>query len=440
MIGEAKRIGGRQTASRGRALHIVDAMAYGAERAYPSHIITALAASHRHNDYKETPMTDTDTLRMLEEAARGHVPFDAARVRSWRDKAPGFDRRQWQAMAEQGWLSILVPEAQGGLGLELDAAVAVAQVLGYSAAPEPFVAAGIVAPHLLASCPPSEARDAHLADVIGGDKIACVAHLNAAGALAFGATGAQARQTGSGYSLNGEFRFVPVPGADAFIAPVVLDRAAAGSPPDLCQAELLWIDAKLDGIEIEKETTADGGASGWLKFNNVNVPASAQLAAGDIWPNFDEASDFGLIGNCAELLGNMERCLELTLDYLKTRSQFGQQIGKFQVLQHRAVDLWMNKEVARHALTASLGVMLAPDVPAAARAQAASSAKARVAHTALNLGNDAIQLHGAIGFTDEYDLALYVNRAITIAPYLGNAADHLKRYGELKQRRTEAST
>ena len=133
------------------------------------------------------------------------------------------------------------------------------------------------------------------------------------------------------------------------------------------------------GIEIDRETTADGGATGWLQFNGVEVPASRRSwHTGDIWPTFDEACDYGTIGNCAELLGNMERCLELTLEYLKTRSQFGQQIGKFQVLQHRAVDLWMNKEVARHALTASLGVMMAPNVPAAARAQAASSAKARI--------------------------------------------------------------
>ena len=385
-------------------------------------------------------MTDADTLRMLTEAAAATAPFDAKRVRGWRDKAPGFDRTQWTVMAEQGWLSILVPEDLGGLGLELDAATAIAQVLGYAAAPEPFVAAGIVAPQLLASCPAGETRDTVLADVISGTKVACIAHLNPSGELAFGSTAVRARKTASGYSLKGEYRFVPEPDADAFIAPVVLDRAEQGGKPDLCQAELLWIDADLNGIEVERETTADGGAHGWIRLTNVEVPAAAQLAAGDIWPIFDAASDYGTIGNCAELLGNMERCLELTLEFLKTRSQFGQQIGKFQVLQHRAVDLWMNKEVARHALTASVATVIAPDVPAAARAQATSSAKARIGQTALHLGNDAIQLHGAIGFTDEYDLALYVNRAIAIAPYLGNAAEHLKRYGELKQRRMEVST
>lgn len=384
-------------------------------------------------------MTDADTLRMLEEAARSAVPFDAKRVRALREQAPAFDRAKWQAMAEQGWLSILVPEDDGGLGLEIDAAVAVAQVLGAAAAPEPFVAAGIVAPRLIALCPASDARDARLTEVISGQKIVCLADRDVTGALAFGTTGVRARRSGDTYQLNGELRFAPVPDADAFIVPVILDKSANGAAPDLCQAELLWVDARSDGLGIERELTTDGSASGWLTFNNVGVPATAQLAAGDIWPIVDDATDYGVIGNCAELLGNMERCLELTLDYLKTRSQFGQQIGKFQVLQHRAVDLWMNKEVARHALTASLNVMMAPNVPAAARAQAASSAKARIAQTALALGNDAIQLHGAIGFTDEYDLALYVNRAIAIAPYLGNAADHLKRYGALKQRHSEAA-
>lgn len=385
-------------------------------------------------------MTDADTLRMLEDAARTAMPFDAKRTRSWRDKAPGFDREHWQAMAEQGWFSILVSEDEGGLGLDLDAATAIAKVLGHSAAPEPFVAAGMVAPKLLALCPKSDHRDAFLAQVISGAKIACVAHQNPSGNLAFGSTAVQAKQTANGYSLNGELRFVPVPDADAFIAPVVLDKAPPGNTPDLCQAELLWIDTSRAGITIERETTADGGASGWVRFSNVDVPASSSLAAGDIWPMFDEAIDDGLIGNCAELLGNMERSLGLTIEFLKTRSQFGQHIGKFQVLQHRAVDLWMSKEVAQHTLTASLNVMMAPNVPASARRQAASSAKARIAKTALELGNDAVQLHGAIGFTDEYDLALYVNRAITIAPYLGNAAEHLKRYGELRQRRTEASS
>ncbi len=384
-------------------------------------------------------MTDSDTLRMLEDAARGFAAFDAARVRTWRDNPPGFDRGKWREMAEQGWLGILVGEEDGGLGLELDAATAVARVLGYNAMPEPFVASGIMVTTLLASCPSSPGRDGLLAEVIAGEKIATVAHLDSNGALAFGTSGVIARKSGEGYTLNGEFRFVPVPDADVVIAPVVIDLAKAGEAVNLCQAELLQIDLKGPGIEAEREGTADGGALGWVRFNNAAVPADCVLATGDFWGPFEAALDAAVMGNAAELIGIMDRELELTLDYLKTRKQFGKSIGSFQVLQHRLVDLWMHRQIAEHAFAASLKVMTAPDVPVAARQQAASSAKARVGRTALDLGNDCIQLHGAIGFTDEYDLALYVNRGLAIAPFGGNAADHLKRYGDLKQRNQETA-
>ena len=382
-------------------------------------------------------MTDSDTLRMLDDAARGFAAFDARRVRQWRDTPPGFDRDKWREMAEQGWFGILVGEDDGGLGLDLDAAAAVAKILGYNAMPEPFVAAGVLVPKLLASCPASPTRNALLASVVAGEKIATLAHLDTTGELAFGASGVRARKSGNRYRLNGEFRFVPLPDADVVVAPVVIDLAEEGEAVNLCRAELVAVDRAAAGVDIDRETMADGGTAGWVRFNNADVPADAVLASGDFWPQFEEALDYGVIANCAELLGIMERELELTLDYLKTRKQFGKSIGSFQVLQHRTVDLWMHRQIAEHAFAASLNVIMAPEVPAASRQQAASSAKARVARTALDLGNDCIQLHGAIGFTDEYDLALYVNRSLAIAPFGGNAADHLKRYGELKQRNQE---
>ncbi len=383
-------------------------------------------------------MTDADTLRMLEDAARVAVPFDAARIRAWREGSGRVDRNRWRSMAEQGWFSIAVSEEDGGLGLELDAACAVARVLGAAAAPEPFVAAGVVVPKLLTLCPPSPRRDAALAAVISGEALVAVAHLDPSGSPPMGASGVVARADADMLSLNGMLRFVPVPDADAFLVPVDIDQVRFGEAAAPYEAKLLWVDANTDGLTVEREPTADGGALGLMTFNDVAVPASNQLAGGGFQYFFDEAHDYGIMANCAELQGNLERALELTVDFLKTRSQFGKTIGSFQVLQHRTVDLWMHAKVADHALTAALTRVMAPDVPPDARAEAASGAKARVARTALDLGNDAIQLHGAIGFTDEYDLALYVNRAIAIAPYLGNADDHLKRYGELKQRRGEA--
>ena len=232
---------------------------------------------------------------------------------------------------------------------------------------------------------------------------------------------------GGANSLEGECRFVPVPHADAFVV-------AAGS---VNGATLAWVEADQPGSSVATEATADGAEVGRITFSGVEIPAEHVLADGPAATQaLDTAIDYGVLGNCAELLGLMDRALELTLEYLKTRKQFGKPIGAFQVLQHRTVDLWMLKEVSEHATTAAIRTASAPDVPAHARALAASSAKARVGEAALKIVNEAIQLHGAIGFTDEYDLALYANRALTIAPFLGNAAEHRQRYGDLKSRST----
>ena len=126
----------------------------------------------------------------------------------------------------------------------------------------------------------------------------------------------------------------------------------------------------------------------------------------------------------------MQRCLEMTLDYLKTRQQFGVAIGSFQALQHRAVDLFIQQQLARHATAAAIRTATS-GVSGTALSLAASSAKSRAAHAALMIGTQAIQLHGAIGFTDEYDLGLYVNRIVRLAASLGNAAWHRKRYADL---------
>ena len=127
----------------------------------------------------------------------------------------------------------------------------------------------------------------------------------------------------------------------------------------------------------------------------------------------------------------MERCLDMTLEYLRTRKQFGRAIGSFQALQHRAVDLWVQKELARAAVASAARTLDDASASPLARSAAASGAKARATHAALLMSTQAVQLHGAIGFTDEYDLGLYLNRALVLSAWLGNAAEHRRRYGEL---------
>ncbi len=369
-------------------------------------------------------MTDADTLRLLDDAAQGFARFDAKRVRGWRDTPPCFDREQWQAMAEQGWFGIVVDEEAGGLGLGLDAAATVAQALGKAAMPEPFVAAGLVAPLVLARCPDSDRKQDALSLVISGETVAALAWQGPTGGLDASDTHVQAVADGQSHTLTGSVRFVVPAHADAFIV-------LAGGPDGRA---LYWVPADSAGLEVVAEAQADGGASGLLHFNGVCVAQDDRLAGADhAGAIVAEATDYGIVANCAELNGVIARALELTLEYLKTRKQFGQPIGAFQVLQHRSVDLWLQAEVARHVTTACARKAGSEGIGAAARAIAASGAKSRVGDAARLFANETVQLHGAIGFTDEYDLGLYVNRMLALAPYLGNAAEHRRRYGQLKQ-------
>ena len=365
-----------------------------------------------------------DTLSMLADAAAAFAKPDSKRVRAARGSAAGFDRKVWAEMAEQGWFSVLVPETQGGLGLRLDAAAAIAGRIGYAVFPEPFVAASVLTTAALARCDNLKLAAALLEAVATGKQIVTLAWQNDAGELAPQTTAVQVRGTGATLMLTGNCRFVRVAAADVFLV-------AAHTPAGL---SLYAIERTRAGFAIETEAAADGSASARLVLRDVTVSA-ADCAAG---PASAEAAlayalDAAILCCAAELTGIMERVLELTFEYLRTRKQFGKPIGSFQALQHRAVDIWIQKELSKAALAAALKHFDAVDATPRQRSLAASSAKSRAADAALAVCKQAVQMHGAIGFTDEYDLSLYFNRALVLSAWLGNGATHRRRFDALGQ-------
>ncbi len=364
-----------------------------------------------------------DTLRLLADAAANFAKPDAARIRSSRLLPDGFERARWSAMAGQGWLSILVPEAAGGLGLGIDAAAVVAERLGYSGYREPYAAAGILASVCIGAAGNREARERTLPRLLDGSLLATVAWQSAEGTLSVDSPGVVENAAAARRTLTGAARFVPVPSADVF---VVAARGAAG-------LSLYLVERGASGVSVRNEPLADGTAQGWITFDAVSVNDANQLASTQSARDaLQSALDAALVVTCAELVGLMERVIEMTLEYLRTRKQFGKAIGSFQVLQHRAVDLWIQKELSRAALTSAIHVFRDASAASSRRSAAASSAKARASHAAMLVCNQAIQMHGAIGFTDEYDLGLYVNRALVLSAWLGNAADHRRRYAQLE--------
>jgi alkylation response protein AidB-like acyl-CoA dehydrogenase len=363
-----------------------------------------------------------ETLALIAQAAADFARPDAQRTRRVRDTAHGHDPAVWAQMAEQGWLAMLMPQELGGTDLGLRAAALIAERLGYACHCEAFVPVAVLAAHCLVQCPKGEMRDRMLESIGSGARIAALAWQSPRGELAIEVAGVAAQPLADGIGLHGSLRFVAAPQADDFVVAARLQD----------ELVLCVVPANATGLKIVRETQSDGSPSGWLYFDGVSVPAAALLAGGTAAEAALGVSvEAGVLATAAELLGVMERSMELTQDYLGVRKQFGQAIGAFQVLQHRMVDMWIQKSLTRAALDSALKVFADPASQLRDYRVAASSVKARASQAALYVAGQAVQLHGAIGVSDEYELGVYVNRSITLAAWLGNAAAHRHRFGEL---------
>ena len=363
-----------------------------------------------------------DTLRMLRDSAADFATLDAARVRRLRGTDPGFERTRWQEMGDMGWLGILIPEEHGGLGLDLDAALIIAEQLGRALFPEPYSASAVTATLALLHGDNAALKQRLLPRLAAGEVIAGLAWQDERGGLDLDQCAVKSQAQDGNTVLQGSSRFVSPPGADGFI---VSARSAQG-------LELHWIERAATGLVCEPELRADGSASLRLRFDAVAAPADTRVAAATTArAALQIALDQATLSAGAELLGLMDCALDMTLDYLRTRVQFGKPLGSFQALQHRAVDMYVQKELTRATLAAALATVIDTGCTPDQRAAAASSAKARASQAALAICKEALQMHGAIGYTDEYDLGLYFNRALVLSAWLGNASAHRSRYAAL---------
>jgi alkylation response protein AidB-like acyl-CoA dehydrogenase len=367
-----------------------------------------------------------DILEQFRDSARdllGRVD-QRRRVRQLRDQPAGFDRAVWQEIGAAGWLSILVPEADGGLGLGLAEVAAVAEIVGQQLLPEPFVGAGVHAVAALCAAPASTFRSQLIAHTSSGELIAGLAWQDAWGQLgpANTSTALIVIADEVGLLLNGEKLFVcPGSGADGWI--VLAGHAES--------ARLLWIPRDTPGVVCTDTIRIDGSRLSSLRFSDVRVARTNVLARGiNAVSAVEVANASARIAASAELLGIARQSLALTLDYMKTRVQFGKAIGSFQALQHRAVDAYIQVELAAASLAASLNNIrqASASEAGAVLAAAASRVKSRCTEAALHVTQFSIQMHGAVGFTDECDIGLYYKRALHLGAWLGNAAAHRGRY------------
>ena len=321
---------------------------------------------------------------------------DMARVRALRGDPQEYDRAVWRQMGELGWLGIAIPERYGGMGLGLTETAIVAEGLARALVPEPFTACAVLAAGTLAASDNEALKSDLLPAIASGSRVAALAWQEQAGALDAAHIALRATPFEGGYRLNGTKRYVTgAAGADVYL---VAARSDAG-------LVLACLDRGASGISVDLEPLADGRHFGTITFEDAVVPrervaASGSAALGALSRALDHATAIA----SAELYGVMSRALDMSVDYMKTRVQFGRPIGSFQALQHRAVDLYIQQQLAAAVLSESLRELDEKPAPQK-RAAIASRLKARCSDAGVRIGREAIQIHGAIGFTDEYDAA-----------------------------------
>lgn len=369
---------------------------------------------------------DHDLIEEIRDSARDFLQRRDQRQRK-RGEATA-DRDYWREIAEVGWLGMSVPEPLGGLGLGWRAMAAVLEEAGRAQLPEPLVGAGVLPATLLARIEPVDAarRDALLQAVCGGDALIGLAWQETEGQLEAGeaatAFGVSVTERDGTYVLNGEKRHVmPGAGVDGWLVTADGERGTA----------LFFVAAGTPGVTAQVHARADGAAACHLTIESAVVPAHALLARDGVVDAVDEALDLGRLMQSAELVGVARQVLADSVAYLNTRQQFGRPLAAFQALQHRLVDAAMQVELAANSLLDALDTLDARPGDATLRKTVASRAKARAARAGLEAARLAIQLHGAIGYTEECDVSLYFRSALHLAAWLGNATAHRQRYGAL---------
>ncbi|TFW09339.1 pimeloyl-CoA dehydrogenase small subunit [Oxalobacteraceae bacterium OM1] len=332
----------------------------------------------------------------------------------------GVSDAAWGTLAELGMTALPVPEEQGGFNGSAVDMMVVMHELGRGIVVEPYFATALGAQFLKLA----GGQEELLGQVAGGElKLAAALSEKQSRHELFDIE-TTAKRDGEGYVINGT-KTVVIHGGQA--GQLIVSARTSGGARDLQGISLFVVPADADGVAVRDYRTIDGMRAADITFTNTRVPASALLGQeGAGWDILDAAADYGATLLCAEAVGAMEALNEATLEYLKTRQQFGVPIGKFQALQHRMAEMFMQTEQARS--MATLAAVKASSADANERRRTVSAAKARVGQAAKYVGQQAVQLHGGMGVTDELPAAHHFKRLTMIELTLGDTDHHLARF------------
>lgn len=340
------------------------------------------------------------------------------RFRKLRAAGEPWDPEVWAHMGELGWLSVPFAEEAGGFGGGLVEVGIILEGLGRCLAPEPYLAAVVLGGMALARAGSDDQREQWLAPLIDGQSVVALAYAERATRYHAAQPATTARRDGAGWSLTGEKLFV-LGGqrADRFVV-------SAATPDGL---GLFVVEPGDAGVEHQPLRTIDGQGAARLRLDGAALGDDRRL--GDPGPPaaavLERVLDLGAAAAVAEGLGVAQAMLDMTVAHLKERKQFGVAIGAFQVLQHRAVDMFVEVQLLRS--MSVLATVRADEPDDALRRHSVSAAKAKLATAGRFVSQQAIQLHGGIGITDEHDIGLYFKRMLALNASLGDEQFHLDR-------------
>lgn len=356
--------------------------------------------------------------------ARDELPV--THLRALRDGgANGFDAETRQKLAELGFFGVLIEEDHGGVDMGMVAIGQVMEAMGRTLAATPLLQTAVLASSIVRLGGSAAVKSEWLPKIATGEITMALA-LDEGSHHAPLNISSDAKKTDDGYVLNGHKKYV----TDGHHADVfILVARTFGEPGQSHGLSLFLVPRNADGLSVQVLNTVDAHGAANLSFENVQVKSDAIIGTVDGGADILEAAlDRGRIALAAEILGSSQAAFEMTLEYLQTRKQFGQLIGSFQALQHRAAKMFTALEMTRSCVSAALAAV---DSNKNNVAELASLAKAQASELVHLVSNEAVQMHGGIGMTDAHDSGLYMKRARVQEALLGGASFHRDRYARM---------
>ncbi|MDA8712128.1 acyl-CoA dehydrogenase family protein [Alphaproteobacteria bacterium] len=367
--------------------------------------------------------TEEQTLlrNMVQSFVQDNYDFDS-RMKIVRSEE-GMSREIWGQFAELGLLAAPFSEEMGGLDGGPIETMVIMEELGRGLVVEPYLPTIVLCGGILSRHASDAQKEAHLPGIIGGEDVWALAYAEPQSRFNPADVLTSAKADGDGYVLNGTKAVVA---AAPWASKLIVSARISGDQRDSDGLGLFIVEKTASGVSTQDYPTVDGNRASEVTLENVTVGADALIGdAGNGLALLDEALDYGIGAVCAEAIGHMKCLNDATVEYCKTRKQFGVPIGSFQVLQHRMVDMFMEYE---QSVSMTYMVNMKLTESEAERKKAAAGAKVQIGKSGRFVGQEAVQLHGGMGMTEELNVGHYFKRLTVIDTQFGNVDHHLKRF------------